>query len=163
VFGAFLLVGQQLAFQPQIRRRVGTPGPGARDRTRGGQAGLDGNQCLGAGTHQCELLAVALELQQVQIGTGIGLPQFSVDGQGIGVRVDLETLAGYHLEDVAGPDVLLRRLNHLDELFVAALASDHGGRCVGADGDHAAVRFGEPGGHLLDASNGVVPGQRGPL
>ena len=106
VLGTLLLVGQQLGLQGEVGRLVDAARAGAGDGPHGGAAPLHGHQHLrrGAGDGHPG------QAQEVHVGRGVDHPQHPVDVEGVGGGRHREPLGRHHLEDVAGGDVLRRRL-----------------------------------------------------
>ena len=103
MFGALLLVHQQLVGQGPVFLFVAAPRPGAGDGTQGGDPVFQADHGLGRRADQDELVQVHEE----EIGRRIDVALGPVKGPGVGRRRAGERLADDRLDDVAGPDVVL--------------------------------------------------------
>lgn len=159
VFGALLLVGEQLIGQAAVLGLVPAPRAGAGDRVGRRDPVLDGDEGLGAGADQVE----ARQAQQEEIGAGVRDAQLAVDVEGRGGDRHVEALGGHHLEDVAGPHVLLGLLDEPLELPRSTLVLDHGRGDLACRREHRRTRRAQPGGHRPDAPHGIRPGPLGAL
>ncbi len=103
VLGPFLGIGLELFLQGGVLLRRGAAGAGAGDGADGDLAVAQAHQDLGARTDELE----AGEVQVEQEGRGVRAPQGTVEGEGIVGERRAEAMAGHHLEDIAGADVVL--------------------------------------------------------
>ena len=94
MFGAFLLVGQQLLFEKLVLVLGAAAPPGTSDGVRRRPAILDRHQCLRTGADDGKRCCTKLirDIEQIHVRARIGHPQHPVHVNGIGVGVDLETL-----------------------------------------------------------------------
>ena len=109
VLGPLLGVGQQLGLERVVLLRRSAAPAGAGDGADGDRAVAHPHQDLGARAHHLEVAEVEIE----HVGAGVGAPQRPVERERRQREVQRPALRGHHLEDVAGADVLLGRLDHL--------------------------------------------------
>ena len=109
VLGPFLRVGEQLAGEARVLLRRGAAPAGAGDRVQQGAPSGDLEVRLGRRTDDVE----SVKAEQIHVRAGVGGPQHPVDVQRVGVGRSLEALGDNDLEALAGPDVLLGRLDGL--------------------------------------------------
>ena len=103
VFGAFLLVGQEFGGLRVVVFGGGAARAGAGDGAGGDRTAVAGEQALGAAGDQRD----RAELQVPEVRAGVHAAQGAVQREGVQVAQGrAETLAGHHLEDVSGADVL---------------------------------------------------------
>ena len=159
VLGEFLLVGQQFLLQEKVFLLGVTAPPGAGDRVRGGAPVLDGDERLGAGSHDREVQSpiAVRDVEQVHVRAGVGHPQHPVDIQRVRVGVHLEALGRHHLEGLTGLDVADQLVDDLRVLLHGQLrAMLRGGPAERRHG--RGQRLGQRRGHHIQPRDGVVIG-----
>ena len=114
VLGAVLL-GREQSLDVALGR-LGRAGDGAEARV----AVLARDEPLGRGADERD----PVELEQEQIGRRVHAPQRAVDVERRGRGRPLRALRGHALEDVAGDDVLLHALDHLEVARPVRRAAD---------------------------------------
>jgi hypothetical protein len=110
VLGPLLGVLDQLGGQAGGRARRCCPGSGC--RRSAGRSPVPSSSCtmrLGRTAHQGQLGLA----HEVHVRARVDLAQHPVDVERIGVELEVEALGQHHLEDVAGEDVLLGRVDRL--------------------------------------------------
>ena len=133
VLGALLLVRQQVGGDRDVGVGVGPARPRAGDRAGRGAAAGDGDERLGRGADDLEVL----EVEEVHVGRRVDRPQAAVDRERLDrarrrpalARHDLEGVAGVHVLDDAGHHRLERLARHVGlELRLGALRVRLGAR-----------------------------------
>ncbi len=118
MLGALLRVARQVLLHAGVLVVVAAAGSRPGDRARPDSIPLDPNQHLGRSPGQGEIA----EIEKVHVGRRVDPPEGPVDRERRGGAAPLEPLRQDHLEDVAGPDVVLGpphprlvpRLAHVD-------------------------------------------------
>ena len=126
MLGALLGVGEELGLECEVLGRRGAARAGAGDRADGHGVALDPHQDLGAGADHLE----AAEVEVEHVGAGVGAPQRAVEREGRQVEALRPALRGHDLEDVAGADVVLGPLDHLEVARVGGVRHRLAGREV---------------------------------
>ncbi len=154
VFGAFLLVGQELFPQGAVFFLGGSAAAGAGDRPQLHEAIFAADQHFRRRPHQLHLG----EPQVVHVGRGIDHPEGAVHVERPGPNGRLPPLRKHALEDIAGLDVLLRLHHDLLEIGLAHVGRE-GKRAAarGAPGRRTAART-EPRDHPVDPPDGIGVG-----
>ena len=124
VLGPLLRIGQQLAFQRLIVFNRLTATARAGKRPIGDHAVLDPAHDLRRRPHENHLRALAIEHERRRVHH----PQRPIDVERLGLRGQREPLGKHHLEDIAGPDVFLARVDRRLELRPLEVALERGRR-----------------------------------
>ncbi len=117
VLGALLRIGQQFLLETQILlgSRPAWPGPG--DRAHLDPAPLLAHQHFRGGADHPGVV----ELQEEHVGRRVDHAQGPVDVEGVDIELPGEALGEHHLDDVAGPHVLLAALHGRLEIGAAEI------------------------------------------
>ncbi len=126
VLGAFLLVALQLLAEAQVLLVRPAARPRAGDRMGLGLAALDADEHLGRRADDRQFA----DAREVHVRRRVHVAQRAIDGERVGLEVDLEALRQHHLVDVAPGDVLLRHADVAFEVLAARERAD--GRRLGA-------------------------------
>ena len=121
MFGALLFIGAQIGGEQCVLFIVFAAFAGARDGV--GIDGLAGdlNEHFGGGTDELYLVKVVVE----HIGRGIDLPQTAIEEKRRARDLLTETEGRHRLKNVARIDMLLDRVDHVQEIFRCRFVTRH--------------------------------------